>query len=420
MHYMATKTESRLQMNRATAVVPPPPQRFTLDEWYRSNRFKYRCSEAQQQLADRLLAESDRVYVLTAESAEANKKEVDHRLDEKLEDIKFRKDELLRVRKEVLLEVDALCVFKERLTDALFSVKKSALIICHKCLMARERRLGIDLVHDNVERELRQECEVIKGIENLLVCTTEQAHEQIRRLKATIYYMDKDLEDKENNLQIDRHNLTLKENSFNLSLYHGRTRLDPATISLREWVMQTNNNIVTASKEVNGARQMRNYIDTVLKQIVDDLSLQKKATDQAFQKRIEETRSAKIKLELQHSEIMRQANVMTRDLTRLEKGIAEKERYMALAHTRLGNRCQRPGLELTRDTVETCLVREVHDLRSTVCLLQQMFNEVQSSLRYLLKTQIQLEEDINIKANTLKIDEVECVTLRHAMDYHAY
>lgn len=46
--------------------------------------------------------------------------------------------------------------------------------------------------------------------------------------------------------------------------------------------------------------------------------------------------------------------------------------------------------------------------------------QTQASLRYLLKTQIQLEEDINVKTNSLKIDEVDCMTLRQGMDYHAY
>lgn len=46
--------------------------------------------------------------------------------------------------------------------------------------------------------------------------------------------------------------------------------------------------------------------------------------------------------------------------------------------------------------------------------------QAHASLRYLLKTQVQLEEDINIKTNTLKIDEVDCMTLRQSMEYHAY
>lgn len=39
---------------------------------------------------------------------------------------------------------------------------------------------------------------------------------------------------------------------------------------------------------------------------------------------------------------------MTREITRLEKAIADKEGFMALAHTRLGNRSQRKGIELCK------------------------------------------------------------------------
>ncbi|XP_043254192.1 tektin-1 [Colletes gigas] len=406
--------------NHALVLVPPPPLKFTLNDWHLNNRYRYRCSKAQQELADRLLAETRRVCELSTEEARGNKEETDYRLNEKLEDIEFCKKELLRIRKEVLLEKDALLTYKERIMDALSSVRRNALVICEKCLILREHRLGIDLVRDNVDRELLQECEVIKGAENLLTRTLEQTQEQIRRLKSTLYYMDNDLEAKENNLRIDRHNLTLKETSMNLSIYHGTSRLDPSSIELNEWEMQTNNNIVAASKEVNSARPLRCYIDKIIQQAIDDLRDQKNATDEAFRRRIEETKEVKMKLELQHSEIMRQANEMKDNITRIEKSIAEKECYLALAHTRLGNRCQRPGLELTRDLVEIQLVKEVYELREVVSNLQAAMFEAQASFRYLLKTQIQIEEDINIKMNTLKIDEVDCMTLRQSMNYHAY
>lgn len=60
--------------------------------------------------------------------------------------------------------------------------------------------------------------------------------------------------------------------------------------------------------------------------------------------------------------------------------MADKEGYMALAHTRLGNRCQRPIMELTQDFVETSLLKEVHELRDTVSNLQQILCEVRASL----------------------------------------
>lgn len=67
---------------------------------------------------------------------------------------------------------------------------------------------------------------------------------------------------------------------------------------------------------------------------------------------------------------------MTRNITKLEKALAEKEGFMALVHTRLGNRAQRPGVELCKDLVETSLVNEVGELRTNVGQLQQMMAEV--------------------------------------------
>ena len=70
---------------------------------------------------------------------------------------------------------------------------------------------------------------------------------------------------------------------------------------------------------------------------------------------------------------------MTRNITRLEKAIAEKEGFMALAHTRLGNRAQRPGIELCKDLVEVSLVNEVGELRLNVAQLQHMLAEVSNN-----------------------------------------
>ncbi|XP_028049591.2 tektin-1 [Monomorium pharaonis] len=396
------------------------PTKFTLDEWHLNNQFRYRCSEAQRELSDRLLAEAMLACESAGEIVKDNKEETDHRLLEKLNDVEFRKGELLRIRKDNVLEIDALSVYKERITDTLKSVKRNASVICEKCLAAREGRLGIDLVHDDVERSLLKEREVIQRAENLLDRILKETCEQIRKLKATLYHIDQDLKNKESNLCIDRRNVTLRETDFNLSPCHRTSCIDKSGIMLNEWEQQTNSNVIGAYKEVNGTQQLRNYIDTIIKQTIDDLNKQKDVTNEAFRQRIEETREAKIKLELEHSEIIKQVTAMSSNIMHIKKSIADKEGYMALAHTRLDHRCQRPGIELTQDLVEANLVKEIHELRNIAANLQRMLCEAEASLRYLLKTQIQLEEDINVKTNTLKIDEVECMTLRQSMAYHAY
>ncbi|KRT78319.1 hypothetical protein AMK59_8646 [Oryctes borbonicus] len=283
--------------------VPPPPSRFSLNEWYLNNRLRYRTCEDQQALADKILAECDRVRDEVEERTVLNKLEVDHKISEKIKDIEFNKGEIERQRKEVCTEIDNLTLYKERIMDALNSLQESALKISKKCVIFREGRLGIDLCHDDVERELLKEIDVIEGAQTLLQRTLEQANEQIRRLRSTNYFMDRDLEDKTNVLKIDQHNLGLKETSLNLSMYHGYTPLDRATITAEEWETYTQENIQRAAKEINSARPLRAYVDTLLKQVICDLWNQYNTVNEAFRRRIEETKEAKTKLEMQHLEV---------------------------------------------------------------------------------------------------------------------
>lgn len=67
---------------------------------------------------------------------------------------------------------------------------------------------------------------------------------------------------------------------------------------------------------------------------------------------------------------------MTLKILMLQKSLADKESFMALAHTRMGNRAQRNGMELCRDLVETNLVNEVLELRGNCTALQNLLAEV--------------------------------------------
>lgn len=76
--------------------------------------------------------------------------------------------------------------------------------------------------------------------------------------------MDRDLEDKGNVLKIDSHNSNLTNTSLNLSIYHGHSPLNPATVTIQEWEVYTRKNIEDAAKEINSARQLRLVESTVL------------------------------------------------------------------------------------------------------------------------------------------------------------
>jgi tektin-1 len=94
-------------------------------------------------------------------------------------------------------------------------------------IFVRKGRLGIDLVHDDVERELLKEVETIDGVQSLLHRTMKQANEQIRLLRSSKYFLDRDNEDKAAALKIDKYCADLQVTNLNLSIHHGVASLDP-------------------------------------------------------------------------------------------------------------------------------------------------------------------------------------------------
>lgn len=405
---------------QALVCIPPRAPKFTIHEWKVSNDLRCRNAEDQQQLADRILGECKRVREETGERSEIMKATSDRRIEERIGDIEFNKSELQIQRKEICIELEALGVYKTRLQDCLASLQANALNICRKCLMLRDGRIGIDLVVDEVEQCLQQEITTIVGGQSLLKRVLEQLNEQMRRLRATRYLLDRDLQYKQAAIDIDKGSLSLKPTDLCLSVYEGYTNLDPANISADEYNAYSAKNIQMAAREVTSARPIRMFVDTILKQVIDDLWTAYNKCNHAFHERIEDTKRTKSKLEDMHRDTTQKIVEMQNNILQLQKALSDKEGHTALAHTRLGKRAQRVGAELVRDPPGQALYYECEMLRHSAEQLQQMLQEATASLRYLLQTQIQLEEDINVKMNTLKIDEVDCMTLRATMDYHAY
>ena len=77
-----------------------------------------------------------------------------------------------------------------------------------------------------------------------------------------------------------------------------------SNVTKEEWEHFSMKFITRAAQEVNKARQLRSYIDMLLKQVTEDLWKQFSVTNEAFRQRIAETREAKLKLENEHHEVI--------------------------------------------------------------------------------------------------------------------
>lgn len=180
--------------------------------------YRLHACAVQKYIASQTIAKSEKVCRLSSDKVKSNREETDHHLGEAITQVEYFKDELVFNRKDISNEIDALTIYRDRIRKSLDSLKEKALNICEQCLAIRKKRIGIDLVLDDVEKELRKECHLIKCSQSAMEQILKQSIEQIRCLKSSQYYIDRDLEDKENHLRIDRYNQTLQETNLNLSV----------------------------------------------------------------------------------------------------------------------------------------------------------------------------------------------------------
>lgn len=105
---------------------------------------------------------------------------------------------------------------------------------------------------------------------------------------------------------------------------------------------------------------------------------------------------------------------------KLKTAIADKEAPLKLAHTRLDNRSQRPNVELCQDAAQYRLVEEVTIIGQSLDKLQQMLAQTEISIKGIRRRQLELEDDLSIKARTLFIDEMECMGMRRSVNIQPY
>lgn len=111
------------------------------------------------------------------------------------------------------------------------------------------------------------------------------------------------------------------------------------------------------------------------------------------------------------TQVLQEIEAMEGSIRELNKAIADKQKPMMLAQTRLELRFQRPNQELVRDPVQYGLVDEVSEISGSIEQLQTSLADSESTLKALIRSQLSLEENIRVKANSLHI-EGQCMTLR--------
>uniref|UniRef100_A0A663LJQ6 Tektin n=1 Tax=Athene cunicularia TaxID=194338 RepID=A0A663LJQ6_ATHCN len=127
--------------------------RYTPDDWYRSNLTNYKESETSRHNAERLRVDTSCMIQDKYQQTKKTQLESTKNLGQRVNDIEFWKSELCHELDEMIGETNALTDMKKRLERALAETE-APLQVSQECLLHREKRMGIDLVRDDVENQL--------------------------------------------------------------------------------------------------------------------------------------------------------------------------------------------------------------------------------------------------------------------------
>ncbi|XP_047614496.1 tektin-1 [Phacochoerus africanus] len=391
-----------------------PPPKFLPSEWHIANKNQYHRAEAQRSRSERLVAESQRLVDEIEKTTRKSQSDVNKKLEQRLEEVRFWKKELDDKLEQLVSATEDLLIYQTRLEKALESLKEP-LHITEKCLEYREKRIGIDLVRDEVEQELIKEAEVIQGVTALLTRTLEETSEQIRLNRSAKYSLEKDLRDKFTALTIDDICFSLNNNSPNIHYSENAVRIEPNSVSLEDWLDFSSTNVEKADRQRNNSMTLKALVDRILSQTASDLRRQCDVVDTAFRNGLKETKDARDKLAAHLAEVMEEIASQEKNMTVLEKAILDQEGPAKVAHTRLETRTHRPNVELCRDVAQYRLIKEVDEIAYNVARLKETLAQAQAELKGLNRRQLALQEDIQVKENSIYIDEVLCVHMRRSI-----
>ncbi|XP_025084833.1 tektin-3-like isoform X3 [Pomacea canaliculata] len=394
--------------NNATRTVY---SRYSPHDWSLANTMHFSTSEKERSFAERLRADAWRAVKETDARTRNRQTDVTKKLGERLFDISFWKGELTNEINALSIESDNLKEYRRMLEKALGD-SANPLHIAEECLIQREKRQGIDLVNDEVEKALIKEVEVIKRCQARMKKNLDKAFVQLKMNRAAQHALEIDAKDKTHAQNLDDRMQQLRNSSAGIGFVPGIENVDNTITMPESWARYTQENIARSQKERADSERLRGLIDTCLRQCANEMWNNFNAVNNAFNTRIRETIDTRNKLQAHLQKTMQEIFDMERNVSLLRKSIQDKEYPMKVAQTRLDERTRRINVELCNDLVMKSLQHEVSEIRDSVRILRERLKSSELALARLMKTKAALEHDISVKENSLRIDSSVCMGMR--------
>ncbi|KFQ25645.1 Tektin-5, partial [Merops nubicus] len=392
------------------ALRPSLHARYSTRDWHQANMGQLRGSEASRSSAGRMNTDSMRLLQDKDQLTYQMQEDSRRNLGERMSNIDFWRAELIYELECLLKETQALETTKKRLECAVDEMQ-GPLKVALECLYNREKRQGIDLVHDDVEKNLIKEVDGFKDYQEILTKLAQKITEQLGTNRDAQHALERDLSDKNSAHFIDEKCYNLRNTSDSISFYYGVEKANGTVSVPATWAKFSEDNIRCSQHARANSVKLREDAEVGLESTSEEMWNHFISTNLAFNNRIAEVADAKNKLQAQLAKVLQEIFQTQDTIMLLERSIKAKEYPLKVAQTRLEARTKRPNIELCRDPPQFQLVTEAYTLGNTLQTLKQRLQEAQDTLQMLMLNKSNLEHDISVKANSFSIDK-KCMDMR--------
>ncbi|KAM4565666.1 tektin-1 [Odontesthes bonariensis] len=366
-------------------------------------------------------AECKRLILETDKTCKRMQDDDNKQFDQRVRDIHFLKKELEMKLEEITEETDVLIALQSRVMKAL-EASKEPLRITNLCLEERMKRDPFERQHDKVDAQLLKEREVIEGVASLLQRVLEQISEQIRLNRSANYHLEQDLKGKFEAQCIDDSCALMTTHSIN-NPQRSKNKMTVApslAVTPMQWENFSDINIAKAEQQKTNSLSLRALVESVLEQTAADIQKQVQVTSAAIQLNVQQIKSAKSQMEDKMPKILSEITSQQRIREDLHMAITQNEHFLSLAQARLALRHKRPGKEQCHDPAQTQLLTEIQQLSVHINKLHEEVTQSEEGQKALVRCQLKLQESIDMKTNSLYVDEVVCIHHRESIIIHKF
>ena len=387
--------------------------KYSMADWQQTNFDNLNNSEGDRNVGEHVRCDALRTMRNTDCLTTSGQRGSTQRLGERQSDVSYWRNEVLHELETNVVETQKMDETK-RQVECLNRELENPLKIDQESLYAREQRMGIDLVHDCVEIGLNREVEVIKSFQERMCRLLQQVAQTLQELLDARNCLERDALDKFATLNLDKYVHGLNNSSPGVALYPGIEQWDKTMSTPESWLDFTVRLVQRSQNARAESSRLRAEAESVTSASVGELWQAWNSTNEALAQRIQQTTDMKHRIQAELSRLTQELADQQSHRQALQKALGDKCPPLKVAHTRLERRTHRPCMELCRDQAMVRLQGEVLDLYGSIDQLKRKLAAVEASIAALLRRRNSMEDELQVKTNSLLIDRERVLGARRA------